>query len=101
MSSQNKKLFVWKLHSMKTPDDGFKEILPRHVEYLTKVSSERFYIGGEFKGKNKGMIIIEALDLEEAHEIAMNDPFVVNGYIQPEVLEWDVQIIANITNLKD
>lgn len=67
-----------------------------HVEYLQNVATKRFFIGGGFANKVGGMIIYKARDLEEAKEIAENDPLIQRNLYTYELVEWDLVILSDL-----
>lgn len=66
-----------------------------HIDYLSKVASERYFIGGGFSNTPGGMIIYEAKDLEEAKEIADKDPLIKRNLYRYELFEWNLVILSD------
>lgn len=66
-----------------------------HIKYLKGVSSERYFIGGGFANKVGGMIIFEAKDLEEAKEVADNDPLIKRNLYTYDLFEWELAILSD------
>ena len=96
---KNDKFFVridFKVEGNKSSLDDFND----HLEYLSGVASERYFIGGGFSNKPGGMIIFEAKDLAEAKEVADNDPLIKRNLYRYELFEWDLVILSEeIENL--
>jgi len=66
--------------------DFTKEIIFRHVEFLSSLDSEgKLILGGPILDGEGGMIIINAKDKKEAEEIAGRDPFVLKGFSKCKV----------------
>jgi len=65
-----------------------------HIGYLTKISAERFFIGGGFENKKGGMIIFKARNLNEAKKIAENDPLIKRELYTYEIYEWNLVLIS-------
>lgn len=87
------KLFVridHKILDSKLNEVDFKD----HLEYLKKVASKRYFIGGGFSKKDGGMIVFEAVNLEMAKIIADNDPIIKRRIYTYELFEWDLVIIS-------
>lgn len=70
------------------------EVFTEHINYLEKISQSRSFYGGGFANYPGGMIIFNATNLEEAKEIADNDPIISNGVYTYDIYEWDL-IIAS------
>lgn len=88
------KLFAridYKVEGTKTSPDDFND----HIKYLTRVASERYFVGGGFSNTVGGMIIYEAKDLPEAKEVASNDPLIKRNLYRYELFEWDLVIVSN------
>ncbi|MBT1247861.1 MULTISPECIES: YciI family protein [unclassified Thermosipho (in: thermotogales)] len=47
-----------------------------HLKYLNDVAAKKYFIDGCFLNEDGGMLIFEATDLDEATEIANNDPII-------------------------
>lgn len=65
-----------------------------HVKYLKGVASERYFAGGGFANKVGGMITYKAKDLDEAKEVADNDPLIKRNLYTYELFEWDLVIVS-------
>ncbi|MCT4593072.1 MAG: YciI family protein [Anaeromicrobium sp.] len=87
------KLFVRidsKVEGTQTNSNDFND----HIKYLSKVASERYFIGGGFLNTVGGMIVFEAKDLAEAKEVADNDPLIKRSLYRYELFEWDLVILS-------
>jgi len=71
-----------------------KVIFHEHIHYLENIAINRSFYGGGFTNHPGGMIAFTATNLEEAKEIADNDPIISNGYYTYDIYEWDL-IIAS------
>ncbi len=69
-----------------------------HIEYLSRIASERDFIGGGFSNVPGGMIVFKARDLIEAKEIADNDPLMKRNLYRYEFFEWDIFILSEGNN---
>lgn len=88
------KLFVRidsKIKENRSGSDYFND----HIKYLSKVASERYFIGGGFSNADGGMIIFQAESLEEAHFIADKDPLIENNLYRYELFEWNLVILSD------
>lgn len=65
-----------------------------HITYLSRVASERYFIGGGFSNAVGGMIIFEAKDLAEAKEVAGQDPLIERNLYRCDLFEWDLVILS-------
>lgn len=70
-----------------------------HIEYLNKVSKERFFMGGGFVSSPGRMIIYEAANIDDAKRIASGDPLIERGLYRYEIHEWEMVILSK--ELKD
>ena len=57
-----------------------REVAPAHVEYWHTVAADG-YIGGPLTDPSGGLISFLASDLEQATELAQQDPFVLEGLV--------------------
>lgn len=87
------KLFVRIDHRIEEKEFGPTDF-DDHVKYLNGVASERYFIGGGFANKVGGMIAFKAKDLDEAKEVADNDPLIKRNLYTYELLEWDLVIVS-------
>ncbi|MCW4039886.1 MAG: YciI family protein [Candidatus Bathyarchaeota archaeon] len=69
-------------------DPKIPSVVPIHVEYW-KTSEVKGYMGGPFVDKSGGLIIFRASSLEEAMEVIMKDPFILEDLIERKwIKEW-------------
>ncbi len=69
-----------------------------HIEYLEGVAKERTFLGGGFEKENGGMIIFKAKNIEEAKNIANNDPLIKRELYTYKLYEWNLAIISGEIN---
>lgn len=67
-----------------------------HIEYLTEVAKERYFMGGGYINNPGGMIVFSAKDLEEAKRISNGDPLIERKLYTYEILEWELVIISSM-----
>ena len=65
-----------------------------HLTYVGNVAKERYFLGGGFANTDGGMCIYEATNIEEAQEVADNDPIIVSGLYRCEIFEWVLAILS-------
>jgi len=66
---------------------------PDHLAYLEQKRNEGLvFATGRFVDGWGGMVIYKVETLEQAQELANNDPYVVQGARKCEVREWDAMI---------
>jgi uncharacterized protein YciI len=91
-----KKLYVVLSTPLPGGAERLAEHLPAHLEYMIAAEKKGMLFasgplseadGGQ---KGRGLTILRAASSEEAHMIAAQDPFVVNGVRSFEVREWTV-----------
>jgi len=70
------------------------EVFTEHINYLEKISQNRNFYGGGFTNYPGGMIIFTATNLEEAKEVADNDPIICNGFYTYDIYGWDLIITS-------
>ncbi|MCG7409943.1 YciI family protein [Paenibacillus sp. ACRRX] len=64
---------------------------PHHLEYLATLSEQgKVHLKGPFKDGSGGMVIYIADSLEEAQQLAENDPYVVEGVRSLHLREWGI-----------
>ena len=66
----------------------WEQKLRSHREYLVKVLKERLVSAGPFLDHTGGLVITEVQSLEDAEEIAKNDPAVLEGRFNYHVHPW-------------
>lgn len=70
--------FVYLMQNQKTLN---QEIIAHHVEHLKELDRQgKLVLCGPFSDYPGGMVILNAVDLEEADRIAQADPFIATGY---------------------
>lgn len=73
-----------------------KEAISRHISYLKKLDQEGcLVLAGPFTDFPSGMVIIKAMDKDQATKIAEADPFVKAGVRSFSVRTW---LLANKEN---
>jgi uncharacterized protein len=83
-----------------------KPYLADHLQYMIDLESRgKLFASGPFGdgAKGDGMTILRAVDAAEARELALRDPFVVNGIrtftIEPwTVMEGSLNVTLNFSN---
>lgn len=66
-----------------------QEFRPQHLEYLEELEKQgKVNSKGPFVDGAGGLVIYSADSLEEAKELAENDPYVVKGARRLELHEW-------------
>jgi uncharacterized protein YciI len=84
------KRFVY-FYLMKNQPDRISLVVPSHVEYW-RDSGAAGYLRGPFVNRSGGFIIFEKRGLEEAVELTMGDPFVLEDLLADRwVKEWVVE----------
>lgn len=68
-----------------------KEVRPAHLEYIDRLyQADKVAMAGPFTDGKGGMIIYKADSLEEAMQLAENDPVIVEKCRTLELREWNV-----------
>lgn len=73
------------------------------MEYLQSIAQKRYLIAGlignmEMKSVDGAMMLFEAKDIEEAQQIANNDPIIQRGFYRCEVHQWNVMLLSENSN---
>ena len=69
---------------------------PQHLAYLEEKSKEgKIFARGRFADGWGGMVIYQCESLEEARELAENDPYVIYKARNYEIHEWEMVFSAN------
>ncbi|MDR6225097.1 YciI family protein [Desmospora profundinema] len=64
---------------------------PQHLEYLNALEKQgKIFAKGPFADGTGGMVVYIADSLEEAKELAENDPYVTEGVRRLELHEWRI-----------
>jgi uncharacterized protein len=75
-----------------TPQDqpGWDE----HAAFIDELIADgRFVMGGPFADNSGSLTLLENVDVEEARELMLRDPFVENGVLELEdVKTWNVYV---------
>ena len=106
------------LSKIKSPDDHLRyfiflnqaggraltpEVTAAHVAHLRRLDSEgRLEICGPFIDFAGGVVVVDARSLEEAHQIAVSDPFVNQGFRTYEIrtMKWSREENNHLQNEK-
>jgi uncharacterized protein YciI len=73
-----------------------EDIIREHVKYLKNLDRDgKLILCGPFKNYNGGMVIINAASIDEAEQIAKNDPFVKSRIETYEIREWELSCEEN------
>lgn len=91
------RLFVRADHRIKGKEFGPSDF-EDHVAYLKNVSKERFFMGGGYVGATGGMIVFAAKDIDEANQVAGDDPIMQRGLYTYELKEWELAIVSDNKN---
>ncbi len=86
----NLKLFVI-VSSSKGLD--LRPYLADHLNYMIELERKgKLFASGPFgnPARGDGMTVVRAKDIDEAHELARNDPFFVNGIRTYKIEPWTV-----------
>ncbi|MCM3341459.1 MULTISPECIES: YciI family protein [unclassified Paenibacillus] len=63
----------------------------QHLDYLDKLKEQgKLFAKGPFGDGSGGMVVYIADSMEEARQIAENDPYVVEGVRQLNLREWKI-----------
>ena len=68
--------------------------LQDHMDYVTAVAKERYFIGGGFSNVNGGMVVFAAKNLAEAEEIAKKDPLIERGLYRYQLFAWKLLVLS-------
>jgi len=86
----NHKRFVYFYFNRNEPEK-IRQVVSAHVGYW-KTANLRGYLGGPFADRSGGLISFAASSLEEATNIILQDPFVVEDLIAKKwIKEWIVE----------
>lgn len=78
------------------PKEKIMELLPKHLERQVELEKQGIlFAAGPMEPQDSskprtGMIIVRAKSFEEAHEIAMGDPFHAAGLREFEIWNWSM-----------
>lgn len=94
-SQNNDHRFLYFYFNRNEPEK-IRQIVPAHVRYW-KEANLKGYQGGPFADRTGGLISFVASSLEEATQIALQDPFVLEDLIdQKWIKEWLVETPINV-----
>lgn len=83
----NGKRFVY-LYFNRNEPEKIRQVVPAHVEYW-KSANVKGYMGGPFGDRTGGLISFVAPSLQDATEIILQDPFIVENLISEKwIKEW-------------
>jgi uncharacterized protein YciI len=81
------KRFVYFYFNRLDPEK-IRRVVPAHVDYW-KTANLKDYLGGPFSDRTGGLISFAASNLQEATEIILQDPFVIEDLIEQKwIKEW-------------
>lgn len=65
-----------------------RQVIPAHVQYWKSVRPKD-YMGGPFADRSGGLITFVASNLDEATEVILQDPFILEDLIEQKwIKEW-------------
>jgi len=79
------------------------EVVSRHIEHLRGLDREgRLEICGPFIDFAGGVVVVDAVTIEEADQIAKSDPFVSEGYrtYKIQTMKWSREENNHLQNEK-
>jgi len=83
----NQKRFVYFYFNRNEPEK-IRQIVPTHVQYW-KTANLKEYLGSPFGDQTGGLISFVAPSLQEAMEIILQDPFILEDLIEQKwIKEW-------------
>ncbi len=86
----NDRRFIYFYFNRNEPEK-IRQVVPIHVEYW-KAANLRGYMGGPFADRTGGLISFVASSLEEATNIILQDPFILEDLIAEKwIKEWIVE----------
>lgn len=87
LTQNNERRFVYFYFNRNEPEK-IRRVVPVHVGYW-KSASVKGYTGGPFGDRTGGLISFVAPSLQEATEIILQDPFIVEDLISEKwIKEW-------------
>jgi uncharacterized protein YciI len=79
------------VYLMAEDPDRVRAVAPQHAAYWQGLDLPN-YIGGPFADRSGGLITFEARSVEEAEQLAADDPFLREGLLATRSLkEWHVE----------
>jgi uncharacterized protein YciI len=89
-SQTNTRHFVYFYFNRNEPEK-IRPVIPAHVGYW-KTANLKEYKGGPFSDRTGGLITFAASSIEEATEIVLRDPFILEDLIAEKwIKEWIVE----------
>jgi uncharacterized protein YciI len=86
----NDQRFIYFYFNRNEPGNILK-VVPNHLQYW-KTANLKGYMGGPFGDRTGGLISFVASSLEEATEIILQDPFILEDLIAEKwIKEWIVE----------
>jgi uncharacterized protein YciI len=86
-TQENDRRFVYFYFNRNEPEK-IRRVVPTHIQYW-KTANPKGYMGGPFADRTGGLISFVASNLEEATQIILQDPFILEGLIdQNWIKEW-------------
>jgi uncharacterized protein YciI len=80
--------------------EKIRQIVPAHVQYW-EAANRKGYMGGPFADHTGGLISFVASSLQEAAEIILQDPFVLEDLIdQKWIKEWLLEAPIRVSRRK-
>ena len=77
------------LSEYQVPPEQGKEVFTRHLGYMDQLQSQkRVFVAGPFGDGKGALIVLSAGSMEEAKEIASNDPIHKEGIRKFQIREW-------------
>lgn len=68
-----------------------QELRPQHLDYLNGLAEQgKIFAKGPFVDGAGGLVIYTADSVDEAKELAENDPYVINKVRRLELHEWKI-----------
>jgi uncharacterized protein YciI len=84
------KRFIYFYFNRNEPEK-IRQVVPAHVQYW-KTADLKEYRGGPFSDRTGGLISFVGSSLEEATEIVLQDPFILENLIAEKwIKEWIVE----------
>lgn len=75
---------------MKDPQKS-QDLRPQHLDFLKQKEDEGWiFARGRFPDGSGGLVIYVAGSIEEARQIAVQDPYVTSGARELDLHEWDM-----------
>lgn len=89
-SQNDDKPFIYFYFNRNEPEK-IRQVVPAHVQYW-KAANLKEYRGGPFRDRTGGLISFAAPSIEEATEIILQDPFILEDLIAEKwIKEWIVE----------